>query len=654
MGRFANVYSSSLVALLSLAYVAWRDLHLTIAAVGIVALAVMLALLGLSRHRMQSGRVAQFVRGHAALALLAVPLTASMLIADVASRNPQRQSYTAWLLLWIAAVASVPFLAGARPRILPRAALRSHLPEIAFVVAVAAGAFAARAISLNSIPRPYSGDEAAFGLAAIDTIHGYIPNMFHSGLQGTPTMYFFFVAASDKLFGVGVVGGRAGSVLAGVLAVVVTYFFVRELFGRTAAMAGSVFLAFYHFHIHFSRQSMPNVLDALLIPLVLWFAFRAMRDGKPLDYALTGLTLGLTLYAWVSARLIPFEIAGLWGWYMLMRRRLLPNMPLGVAVTIVAIIIAAAPLGWWWYHHQNEFNTRLNIAGIYHTSAKAPSWIDEQRANGRSTFEIYRDQAQDTFDLTVRLHNPAGDGYHSPVPLVQRWTLIPFLVGLLLALIHIRQPRYFLLLIMFIGPLIAGGMLTIPPPSSQRVIGIIPALAAFVGIGAEGIATLVLRWRPKLVPTFAVALALFLSIFSLQLYFGRYVGGHYYVGGITEAAQRYGDEVKTVVPDGTHIYWYLTDVVNPDHPTLGFGLRNYPVTVLDSNDKELVTRNRNGLTPRDGQIAFVFAGARIDQAPRIEGRCPNGESHHFGKPSGAMGPELLVYLVDPGSCSIAQ
>ena len=648
-----SVYRLSAVALAILGYIAWQHLDSPRAATGIFVLAFVLV--GLERTLSPvpgGGRIPRFVRDRAALATLAAPVVASMLVAVAASRAPQHKSYTGWFVLWVLAVASVPILAGARVRLPRLATLRRHQSEIAFVLALTMMAFLVRAIALGSLPEPLSGDEAAFALVGLDVIHQHIPNMFHSGLQGTPNLYFFFVAATEKLFGVGVVGARAGSVLAGVLAVVATYFFLRELFGRTAAMCGGLFLAFYHFHIHFSRQTLPNVIDTLLMPLVLLFAFRAARDGKRLDYALTGLTLGLTLYAWASARLIPLELAAFWGWYVLMRRRLLPDMLTGLAVMAVTIVVAAAPLGWWWYHHQKEFNTRLNASGIYHTSAKAPSWIDEQRAKGRSTFDIYKGQAEDTWDLTFRLHDPAGDFYLSPVPLVQRWTLVPFVAGVLLVVIRIRQPRYVLLLIMFAGPLVTGGMMTIPPPSSARVLGIIPAVAGLVAIGAEGMAAIALRWRPRLAPVLAVGIVLAVSALSLKLYFRDYTDGHYYAGPITTTAQRYGDEVRTVVPDGTHIYWYLTDVVNPDHPTLGFGLRDYPVTVLDSNDKELVTRNANGRTPREGQIAFVFAGARTDQAPRIERRCPNGESHNFAK-SGARGPELLVYLVEPGSCSLA-
>ncbi len=58
---------------------------------------------------------------------------------------------------------------------------------------------------------------------------------------------------------------------------------------------------------------------------------------------------------------------------------------------------------------------------------------------------------------------------------------------------HWRERRHFLLLVWFWAVIITGGMLTESPPSSQRLVMAIPAVALLVAIGLEQVAHLALR-----------------------------------------------------------------------------------------------------------------------------------------------------------------
>jgi len=53
------------------------------------------------------------------------------------------------------------------------------------------------------------------------------------------------------------------------------------------------------------------------------------------------------------------------------------------------------------------------------------------------------------------------------------------------AVTHWRQPRHFLLLLWFWSVVVTGGMLTESPPSSQRLVIAIPAVALIVAFGLE-------------------------------------------------------------------------------------------------------------------------------------------------------------------------
>jgi hypothetical protein len=313
-GGASVLWMTCAVALALLGYLGWVHLDLRKSAMLIFLASIGVAAFAAVEPRIE-GRARALLDRYGRIAVLAVPLIASVLVANAASIEPQLKNYWWWFALWVAAMAAsvAPFVSRIEPRAIA-GSLREHRDEALIVAALIVAAALIRLVNLNSLPDPYSGDESTFGLAGLNALRGNIDNMFRSGVHGTPHMWFEFMALMEWAFGATVVGARSSSVVWGVLAIPVTYLFLRELFGRNVAIVGAVFLAAYHFQNQFSRQSMPNIADTVMIPLVLWLAYRAIRDGRRIDYALMGLAAGITLYGWVSARLLPFEVAALWGW----------------------------------------------------------------------------------------------------------------------------------------------------------------------------------------------------------------------------------------------------------------------------------------------------------------------------------------------------
>lgn len=651
----SRLWRSCVAGLAALTYVAWQYLDLRRGAAAIALLTLGFVAFTLVEPRIRSGRTRAFIDQHARIAALAVPLVASALVANAASLEPQLRNYWWWFALWAAALpmAIVPFIR----RLDARAAvagLREHAWEAALVLLLVGAAAAIRAVQIGTLPDPYSGDESTFGLAALSALRGNIDNMFRSGVHGVPHMWFMFTGGMEGVFGATVVGARSGSVAVGVLAVPVTYLFLREMFGRGVALTGALFLAAYHFHNQFSRQSMSNIADPLMIPLVLWLAYRAIRDGRAVDYALTGLVLGLTLYTWVSARLLPFELAALWGWWVLMHRKIPGHLVSGAVIVAAAALVAALPLGWWWYHNEGEFNTRRGQIIFYGTGPDV-SWYDEQRSLGRGPYEIIRGQTEDTFDAVFLTREDTGF-YRTSIPLVDKWAFAALLPGLIWALWRIREPRYFLLLVMLAVPFVGGGVITDPPVSSARLLGIIPAVAGLVGVGVTLAGRVAAPQRPQVALGIAVGLAALIGAYNLWYYFGKYPDERTYADPNTRHAARYGDAIERAAPHGSNVYWMVTDSLNPGHPRLDFGIRDY-VTYLVDESNRLVgpVRNPNDLPFVHPATAYAFAGKRLALADAFAAACPGGTWHSSEVPPELRPNErvvdLRVYVTPPDACT---
>jgi hypothetical protein len=649
-GGASVLWMACAVAMALLGYLAWVHLDLRKSALAILLLSVVLAAFAAVEPRLE-GRARVFLDRFGRVGVLAVPLVATALVANAASVEPQLKNYWWWFALWVAAMATAvaPFV----PRLDVRAiagALRAHRGEALAVVGLIVAAALIRLVQLNTLPDPYSGDESTFGLAGLNALRGNIPNMFRSGVHGTPHMWFEYMAGVERLFGATTVGARSSSVVWGVLAIPVTYLFLREMFGRNVALIGAIFLAAYHFQVQFSRQSMPNIADTVLIPLVLWLAYRAIRDGRRIDYALMGLAMGLTLYTWVSARLLPFELAALWGWWLVTNQRLPGHLVTGGVVAVAIAIVAALPLGWWWYNNQGEFNTRFNQVSIHRAiGPNDVSWYDEQRGLGRSAFDIYKGQTQDTLDAVFFDHEDTGF-YRTTIPLVDKWAFLPLLVGAAVALWRIRQPRYFLLLVMLGFPLITGGILTDPPVSSARLLGIIPAVAGLVGVGLVFAGEVAARDRRPAALAIALALVAGIGAYNLWYYFGKYPDERSYADINTRYAARYGQAVSEVTPKGASVYWLATDILNPGHPRLDFGLRDYTLTLIDESDKVVNTRNPNELPQPGPASAYLFAGKQTARAQSFAGECPGGSMYESQSPDTGQ-TDLFIYVTPPDACT---
>lgn len=569
-----------------------------------------------------------------------VSLSASWVAARLALTNDPAPDYWPAFALWI--LAMVLLLASfvpLKPVRLPRVTFR-RIPwaalvrsEVIVIALLTAGALALRAVDLSGAPVLVHGDEEQIGLEALRAANGDIKNMFAVAWGANPSMSFFVYGVFLKVFGADIVSARLASAVWGAAAVPMLYLLLREMFGRWTALTGALFLLGYHFHLHMSRVGINVVWDTTVMAAAMYFAFRASRDGRAFDFAATGLVCGLALYFYHGTRAVPIVVGvyliyvGLFRWSFV--RANLAN----ITLLGLAFLVAALPLGAYWVTHQDAFWSRLDEASIFKSG-----WFGDQQDLGRSGTSIMWGQFRHAFGGWFYYTDQSPSAlYTVPKPLVQGIAVIPLIAGLVYALLHIEDRRYALLLVGFAVPTFLGGVLTLGPPTGQRLLGAVPAVVGLMAVGIWQLSHRLFWWQPVLVGVVALTAAAGLAAMDGQIYFDAARNDVRWGHLVNSVAVKYFNQL----PPDTRIYLY-------GYPNFGgafspLSLHGHPQ--IDVSD---ATPGTVKPVTQASPAVYVFLAHREARLPAVELRCPGG----FTRPIMFHEIEVLtVYeLTDPNTC----
>lgn len=180
------------------------------------------------------------------------------------------------------------------------------LPNWRWLVVLSVLALLLRALSLESVPGLLHVDE--IGSADFPMLHVFPDgrptiNPFITGNASQPVLFQYLMRLSIAVAGYSITGIRISSAIAGVLAVMATYFAVAVFQDRRTALISAALMATYHYHIHWSRIALNNIWDTLWVPL--WLAAFAWGWRKQWSggAALAGLAVGLSQYFYAGSKL---------------------------------------------------------------------------------------------------------------------------------------------------------------------------------------------------------------------------------------------------------------------------------------------------------------------------------------------------------------
>lgn len=384
---------------------------------------------------------------------------------------------------------------------------------------------------LGSVPPGLHYDEAFDGLDAYGLLQTPLQRwpIFFNGNFGREPLFMYLLALSQAVASPGAVALRIVPALCASLLTPALIWLGWEI-GPSLAVAPAHRLRFVLWagiaplaalwHLIFARYAIRIELLALALTLVMAALLRAWRTRRARWWMLGGALVGLSLYTYLPARLLPLVFAPPFLALLARNRPGLRDRRRGLLVALAAAGLVALPLLLYFARNPLAFNTRAaqvsilepGRLGLLPSNALkvfAMPWIGGD-ANWRSNLP-----GRPVFDLM------AG----------------AFLLAGLLALVRrILRPGP-LLVLSWLGVMLLPSILSEHAPSFQRAIGALPPLCLALALGIESVVALLERWRPSArgawagLATAALAASVALAVAALwrwslspDLFYARDVG----------------------------------------------------------------------------------------------------------------------------------
>jgi len=341
------------------------------------------------------------------------------------------------------------------------------------------------------------------------------------------------------------------------------------------------------------------------------------------------------VYYYTGARLLPLLVAVYvaFVWIKRIRSPERKEWPGSYALPLLALamafLVAAGPMLGYALSHPDEWNARINQVGIIQSG-----WLaQEPGLTGKTLVQVLIEQflrAAGAFHVFP--DRTAWYGADRPLlgPIAGAFAIL----GMAWALFHWRERRHFLVLIWFWSVIITGGMLTESPPSSQRLVIAIPAVALLVAIGLERTVALLRQLlAPQHYRSESIALAALMAVMmvaAVHFYFAEYTPTRRYGSTNGEAAtmmayylQELDGDTQAYLFGAPRLYWSFgtMEFLAPEVP--GFDI----VQPLDA-PPHFVDTSRDSV--------FLFLPERASELAWVVQTFPEGEAYEFYSAGGEL------------------
>jgi hypothetical protein len=213
-----------------------------------------------------------------------------------------------------------------------------------------------------------------------------------------------------------------------------------------------------------------------------------------------------------------------------------------------------------------DFFSRFNQVSIIPSG-----WLAAELAQpGKTLGGVLLDQFART-TLAYIGWSAGGNFFNSPQPYLTILGSLFFILGMGLVIQRWRDTTSLILLTWFWAVVLIGGVFTITPPASTRLVMTIPAVAIFVAIGVNKVLDVLAHFRIS-TPLRRVLGALAVIILVAQnayFYFGPYRAGSYFDDANGEVAMQAGIRLKELGSDYTLVMLGAPRMYS-DFPTIPF------------------------------------------------------------------------------------
>lgn len=347
--------------------------------------------------------------------------------------------------------------------------------ERGVVVLILLLAAALRLWALGEVPPGLAHDEVANWLIAQDILAGQHA-IYFTAAYGHEPLYHYVQAASVAVLGDHWLGLRWPSFAVGLLGVAVTYTLTRRFFGASVAVLAMAWLAVSFWPLFYARVALRAITLPLIAALSVYFLFRALglptsrsTHSRTTDWLLAGFFAGLSLYTYMAARILPFILAGLLVYLILIRSCAPIPWSRLLAFLTVAAGVSAPLVAWLVVHPGVEYRVAEVQEPLIRLLAGDAALVWQNLVANLKFFTV-------AGDPWPRQNLPGRPVFADPI------SVVLFCAGLVIALRRWRDFRYGFLLVWLAGALVPSIVTSDAPSSIRDILGLVvvfvfPALA---------------------------------------------------------------------------------------------------------------------------------------------------------------------------------
>ena len=353
--------------------------------------------------------------------------------------------------------------------------------------------------ALCEAPPGLCHDEVANWLIARDILAGHHA-IYFTAAYGHEPLYQYVQAATVALFGDNWLGLRYPSVAFGLLGIAAIYVLARRLFDVPVALLTAAWLAFSFWPLFHARVGLRAIALPFTAALAAYFlpnvehGFQDINGSGVVNWLLAGLFLGLSLYTYMAARVLPFILAA----FLIYSFLVYSSTPIPwsrLFVFLLTAILVSAPLVIWLATHPGaEYRIAEIREPLDRLLAGDPSLVWQNLVANLKFFTF-------AGDPWPRQNLPGRPVFADPV------STVLFYAGVLIALWRWRDPRYGFLLLWLAGALVPSIVTSVAPSSIRDILGVV-VVFVFPAISL----TKALRWLATRHSPFAIRHSLFVIL----------------------------------------------------------------------------------------------------------------------------------------------
>jgi 4-amino-4-deoxy-L-arabinose transferase-like glycosyltransferase len=335
-----------------------------------------------------------------------------------------------------------------------------------------------RLYRLDTLPPGDGYDPAYYGVDALRILDGEWPIFLPTNF-GREALFSYVVALSVALFGVSPFSIHLASAMVGILTVPVVYLLAEELLGEEGGALGqfggllaALVVAISYWHLTWSRYGVRAILLPLLAAMTICVLWRALRTNSKRCFAGAGFFLGLGMYTYPAARILPLLVVLGFVYVLVSRRSLARRDLLHLAIVGLVALVVFAPLGVYFVTHPGSFSQRLGQASVLSPSLDLKGNLQALGDGLLRTLLVLNFRGDD-----MPLYSLPGR------PALNAFLSVLFLAGLCVSLLRIKRPVYAFLLTWLVVMSVPA-MVSQYAPAAKRAIGALPAAMVLVAIGA--------------------------------------------------------------------------------------------------------------------------------------------------------------------------